>query len=132
MLINNSIRSKLIPEVIKIQKILPKWKNLEDTTDIKRLRPINIISILSKLIEKTIAVQITNYLLDHNLVSQSLQGGTKQRNSTTTVVSIHERLSKLASKNKPAALVTMDQPAVFDMVNHDILEKKTYSDRFKV
>ena len=123
-LINNSIRSKKFPEKIKIKKILPKWKNHEDTTDMNRLRPINIISILSKLIEKTIAIQITNYLIENNLVSQSLQGGLKNRNSTTTVVSLYERICKLASTNKPAAIVTMDQSAAFDMVNHNILEKK--------
>ena len=88
-LINTSIRNKKFPQILKIQKILPKWKTFDDTTDMKRLRPINIISILSKLIEKTITIQITNHLIENNLVSQSLQGGLRARNSTTTVVSIH-------------------------------------------
>ena len=36
-LVNNTIKSKKFPNKIKIQKIVPKWKNMEDTTDMKRL-----------------------------------------------------------------------------------------------
>ena len=75
-------------------------KKTTDQTDINLLRPINIISVFSKLIEKALTTQLIRYMTENNLVSQSLQGGIKGRSSTLTVLSIHENLVNLKSNKK--------------------------------
>ena len=123
-LINQSIDQKRFPKLTKLSKILPKWKNKIDCTNPKNLRPINIISVFSKVNEKAILSQIVRHLLNNNLIPHNSQGAVKGRSSVITVISLHEQLSQLRSINKTAALVTSDQSAAFDLLNHNILCKK--------
>ena len=123
-LVNTTIKTKKFPESKKISKILPHIKNNSDLTNPVNLRPINIISVMSKVIEKVMCNQIINYLILNNLVPQSLQGGMKGRSSTTTVSEIYELLVQSLSNKKRAILITMDQSAAYDIVNHQILRKK--------
>ena len=46
------------------------------------------------------------------------------RNSTTTVLSLHQRITDILANRKIAALVTTDQTAAYDLINHSLLEKK--------
>ena len=64
------------------------------------LRPINIISVLSKNTEKVIVNQLVNYLIENKLIPQSLQGGLKGRNSTITVINIYEKIAKVMKDKK--------------------------------
>ena len=92
-------------------------------TNPKLLRPINNVSILSKLIEKTVSTQLTKYLIEQNLVSQHLQGGIKGRSSTMNVLSLYDKLTTAAKNKLITALIASDQSAAYDMVNHEILYK---------
>ena len=88
------------------------------------LRPINILSIFSKIIEKVLTKQISEHLIQKNLVNINLQGGLKKRSSTYTIVSLMEKLYNLKISNITAVIVTSDQSAAYDLLDHKILEKK--------
>ena len=55
-LINTTIKSKIFPTVTKISKILPHKKNNDNPTNLANLRPIHIISFLSKIVEKLCSI----------------------------------------------------------------------------
>ena len=124
VLVNRSILENKFPDNIKCSKILPQWKKREDLTNPEFLRPINIMSSLSKIIEKAILQQLVQYLIDNNLVPQTQQGGMKGRSSILTILTIYDKLVKTMNSNKPGALVTSDQSAAYDLINHKLLEKK--------
>ena len=86
-------------------------------TDPNLLRPINNVSIFSKLIEKALNIQLTRHIMNNNLVSQHLQGGLKGRNSTLNVLSIHERLAYFKKHNLTSALIASDQLSAYKTVN---------------
>ena len=57
VLVNQSIKFKIFPDCTKISKVLPIWKNFSDFTNMVNLRPINILSIFSKITEKVLTKQ---------------------------------------------------------------------------
>ena len=123
-LINSTIRSNKFPHKLKISKIIPHFKNYMNILDPKNLRPIYMISALSKIIEKVFATQIIRYLLNNNTVSQSFQGGFKYRSTTHAVLDIQNQLINILKKDKVGALIVLDQSAAYDLVDHKILTKK--------
>ena len=123
-MVNQTIKTNKFPSSLKISKILPHYKNNTDNTDPTTLRPINIISVLSKIIEKALCIQLTHYLINNNLVSQSLQGGLCGHSSTITVIEIYELLVEALNNDKITALVTLDESLAYEIVDHSILKLK--------
>ena len=79
-IINQSIDNCIFPESWKISEIHPKHKK-GGRLDIKNYRPISILPNLSKIIEKTISNQLTNYLNEKNLLYK-YQSGFRSKYST--------------------------------------------------
>ncbi|KAF4530056.1 hypothetical protein B566_EDAN013960, partial [Ephemera danica] len=82
ILINESIKQSRFPNEWKksLIKPIPKHTN---ATEIKDFRPISILPVLSKIIEKIVHDQITQFLLRTNQ-TDSLQSGFKAKHSTAT------------------------------------------------
>lgn len=93
-------------------------------TSLKDYRPISILPLLSKILEKIVNEQVTNYL---TLTKQTdtLQSGFKANHSTTTaVLKITEDIRKALDDGKVTVMTLLDFSKAFDTVNHDILIEK--------
>ena len=66
-IINLSISSRTFPEAWKKVKIIPLHKT-DDLLNPKNYRPVAIIPILSKILEKVISNQMTKYLTENALI----------------------------------------------------------------
>ena len=83
-IINLSIRSGCFPEDWKISKVLPLYK-ADIKSDPNNYRPISILPVVSKVIEKVIFKQLHEYLTDSNLLAVS-QYGFRPMHSTLTAL----------------------------------------------
>ena len=66
-IINLSISTKIFPVLWKRIKVIPLHKK-EDILNPKNYRPVAIIPILSKVLERVIFNQMVAYITDHNLI----------------------------------------------------------------
>ena len=99
-LINNVINTKTFPKSLKISRITPIKKNNDDPLDPGTYRPVNLISPLSKLIEKTWSIQILKHMNTNNMIKQNHQGGIKGRGSITTVMELYQKMTELKMNKK--------------------------------
>ena len=76
-IINLSIKSKTIPSVWKIAKIIPTHKK-GSLDDPKNYRPISILPVLSKILERAIHEQLSSFLEEHNLLTEYQFGLTQK------------------------------------------------------
>ena len=98
-LINTINQTKTFPECLKISRIIPIRKSfLVSALSMENYRPVNIISLLSKLVEKFWTRDILNHLKINKLVDQNHQVGYPKRTSTTTVLDIYQKLTNLRKK----------------------------------
>ena len=63
-LVNTTIKEKKFPDITKISKIIPHWKNSNYNTNPMNLRPINLMTIISKIIERVLVQQMLRYLIE--------------------------------------------------------------------
>jgi hypothetical protein len=99
-MVNMVIKNKKFPKILKYSKIIVHFQNKLNNLDPKNMRPIHILSPLSKIIEKCWLNQMANHMTQNNLVPQQLQGGFRGRPSTTTVMNIFHKLTTLKSDKK--------------------------------
>ena len=89
--------------------------------------------MISKVVEKVVAVQLTYYVASNHLV-ESLQSAytCKHFHSTeTALVKVQNDILRAVDKNKSVILLLLDLSAAFDTVDHSILLSKL-SHRFGI
>ena len=120
---NLCIENDRFPDELKVAKVipLPKSKELEDPNN---YRPISLLSIISKPLEKHIHAHLLNYLDKYSLL-HPLQSGYRPKHSCLTALS-HMTSKWLTNINESmmTGAIFLDLRKAFDLINHDILLKK--------
>ena len=68
LLFNNSLSSAVFPAIWKKGKVVPIFKS-GDRTSVNNYRPITILPVLSKIIEKAVHHQLYTFLKENNLLA---------------------------------------------------------------
>ena len=77
--INYSIQHSNFPQELKLSEVIPVYKNL-DTLQKENYRPVSLLPHVSKIFERIIYKQITNYMTDklaHSITSFRKSHGTQ-------------------------------------------------------
>lgn len=121
-LFNRSLAEGTFPSSYKEAFVTPIIKKSGlDVTDVTSYRPISNLAVVSKLFERLVVRQLTDYLDFHGLLSP-LQSGFRRGYSTeTAVLRVLSDILQAVDRGDVAALVLLDLSAAFDTVDHDIL-----------
>ena len=120
---NISIKLSAFPRECKIAKLIPLYKK-GSHTDPKNYRPISLLPIISKLIEKIIHQQMQEYL-DDNKILYKFQSGFRSNHSTDTCLSyLNDKILNGFGKGLLTGLVAIDLQKAFDTIDHCILIQK--------
>ena len=120
---NLCIQNDIFPDELKIAKVipLPKSKELEDPNN---YRPISLLSIVSKPIEKHIHSHLLNYLDKYQLL-HPLQSGYRPKHSCLTALShMTSKWLTHINESRMTGALFLDLRKAFDLINHDILLEK--------
>ena len=122
-LVNLSISLSLFPDDCKIAKLKPLYKK-EAKTKPKNYRPISLLPLLSKIIERIIHNQ-TQEFLDKNNILYKYQSGFRKHHSTDTCLSYLTDKVKIGfEKGLLTGMVLIDLQKAFDTIDHSILLEK--------
>ena len=111
------------PQYCKIAKLKPQYKK-GSLTEPKNFRPISLLPLLSKLIEKTIHDQVQNYCNENNIFF-SFQSGFRGKHSTDTcLIYLHDKILKGFDEGLLTGMVAIDLQKAFDTIDHEILLSK--------
>ena len=116
---NLSIKSSIFPSDFKIAKLKPLFKNRPPN-----YRPISLLPLVSKIIEKVIHDQ-TQTFLDKNDIIYRYQSGFRTFFSTDSCLSyLNNKIPSGCESGLYTRMILIDLQKAFDTVNHDILLKK--------
>ena len=131
-IINKSLETACMPVQLKEAMLKPKLKksNLE-FEEYSNFRPISNLKFLSKIIEKAVAAQLMEHLVNNNL-EEPLQSAYKRfHSSETALLKVQNDILIAIDNQKCVVLLLLDMSAAFDTVDHEILLERM-SKRFGI
>lgn len=121
-LFNAIIDSCQFPTIWKkaIVTPIPKTSNPVDPTD---YRPISVLPALSKIFEKILLDQVTNYLNNHQpqLLAKHQSGYRKHHSTTTALTKVTHDIYQNLEENRCTVMVLVDLSLAFNCVKHEKL-----------
>ena len=122
-IVNLSIRYSKFPECWKYAKIIPLHKK-EDILNPKNYRPVAILPILSKILERAIFEQVVEYFEGNHLFYPNHHGFRKHHNTCTALLQMYDGWVEAADRGDLTGVCLLDMSAAFDTVNHSLLLQK--------
>ena len=122
-IVNLSIQQAAFPSQYKIAKVIPLLKK-DDPLDPKNYRPVAILCILSKVIERAIFMQIVEYMNSNDLFHPNHHGFRAGHSTTTAMIQMYDSWVQAVDKGELTGVCMLDMSAAFDVVDHEILLSK--------
>ena len=120
---NLSIKSCSFPDACKLAKVKPLFKK-GSKTDPKNYRPISLLPLVSKIIEKVIHDQTQNYLTENKILYE-YQSGFRPNHSTDFALSfLNDKVLKGFDKGCFTGMILIDLQKAFDTIDHKLLLEK--------
>ena len=126
-LVNNTIITQQYPNSLKETKIIPLLKPGKNPNDPKSFRGINLSPALSKIIDKTYQLQLSEHLIQNNLISQHHHGNVRGASTTTALLTLLDTWTQSLERGDDLLTLLVDQSAAFDIVDHKIFMRKLES-----
>ena len=124
-IINLSIRTSTFPEIWKYAKVIPLLKSsVCDPLLPKSYRPVALLPILSKIMEKVVFSQLAKYLEENNIIHPNLHGSRPGHSTSTALIQLYDRWVEEVEDDKMVGVLLCDQSAAFDLCDHTILVQK--------
>ena len=122
-IVNLSISSSTFPKLWKNAKVIPLHKKGE-TIYPKNFRPVALLPIASKILERAIYLQLIAFLEENQLLHPSHHGFRSKHNTSTALLQMVDVWLEALEDEEISAVVMLDMSAAFDVVDHEILLAK--------
>jgi hypothetical protein len=118
-----SILTEKVPDGFKEAMVTPLFKK-RSRLDPENYRPVSVLTVLSKILERAVHRQLNEYLNKKGLLYR-LQSGFRGKYSTDTcLINLADYIRERVPDGKYVGMVTIDLCKAFDTVNFDILVEK--------
>ena len=125
-IINTSFSSKIFPDSLKEARVTPIFKE-GDKCKINNYRPISVLPIFSKILEKAAYRQLYQYLETNSILIHNQFGFRRNKSTTQAIMNLTQYLYSNIDSGKIIFSMFLDFRKAFDSVNHQILLSKLNS-----
>ena len=121
--INLSIKNGCFPSKLKEALITPIHKK-GDKTLMTNYRPISVLNVFAKVLEKIIYKRLISYLIGADILYRRQFGFRKGHSTEMAITEAVSVITKSLNQKTPIIAVNMDLSKAFDTIDHIILCKK--------
>lgn len=118
-----SLKTGVFPDAMKIARVIPLHKK-GGRDKFTNYRPISILPLFSKILERVIYNRVIKYFNDENLLFCSQYGFQAGRSTELALLEVTKIIQDNMSKKRFTLGVFLDFSKAFDTVDHSILLKK--------
>lgn len=120
---NSSISRGVFPDVLKVARVVPIHK-AGNRNIVSNFRPISILPLISKVIEKVMKVRVLEYFEKYKIIYDKQFGFRSGYSTSDAVVEFVDRCASSLDNKKFTVAVFLDLSKAFDTVNKDIMVRK--------
>jgi hypothetical protein len=117
----------MIPACWKRANVTPVYKKKGGKTNPENYRPISLLSILIKIMEKLIRDEMVMHLSEHKLLSIHQHGFMRGKSCVTNLLESLDIITEALNRGFSAVVVFLDFSKAFDRVSHKLLKIKLKS-----
>ncbi len=126
IIVNSSLCSGIVPDCMKLAKIVPVYKQKGDAQLFTNYRPISLLPVLSKILEKVVHKRLYDYLIKNKILNKSQYGFRNQHSTTDAITELVSHILHNFDQRKFTLSVFLDLSKAFDTIDHNTLLKKLY------
>ena len=123
LIINQIMKTGVFPNKMKLAKVIPIY-NKDDPTQVTNYRPISLLPVLSKVVEKTIAKQLSEYFEENKLFNQNQYGFRPGHSTEHAALELVDKITSQMDNNETPINIFLDLSKAFDTIDHNILLDK--------
>ena len=123
--INLSLVNGIVPQELKIAKVIPLFKN-GDATIVNNYRPVSVLPLFSKILEKIMYKRLLSFINKHKILHDYQFGFRKNHGTDLALIIIMDKITQALQNKENVIGVFLDFSKAFDTVNHNILLQKLY------
>lgn len=121
-IINVSLSSGIFPSCLKKGIVRPTIKKHDLNRDVlSNYRPITNIAFLSKILERVVSSQLTNYLTSNNLLPRLQSAYRRFYSVETAILRVFNDILAAIDDHQDVVLVLLDLSSAFDTIDHLLL-----------
>jgi hypothetical protein len=122
-LMNASLEKGDFPLSWKKSIIIPLPKK-QNPSNLNELRPISVLPAMSKILEKLVIQQVTEFINTENLLPKLQSGFRKNHSTCTALLNMFADLFGARDAGRCSSIVMLDYSQAFDSISHTLLLAK--------
>ena len=108
---------------MKIARVMPIFKS-GDSSLLTNYRPVSVLPVFSKILEKVVYNRILKYLDKHGILFKNQYGFRKGHSTSFALLHLFEKISSAIDRREHTVGIFLDLSKAFDTVNFNILFDK--------
>ena len=113
--------NKVFPSAWKVAKVTLVFKGNGSRSDRNNYRPISVLPILSKLLEKHICDHLCDFLTSNGILYKLQSGFRKSFCTETALIRLTDKLLLNLDEDNSTGLVMIEYKKTFDLIDHTLL-----------
>ena len=122
-IINLSLIQGSVPDSLKSARVFPLFKK-NDNTEVGNYRPVSILNVISKILERVVYDQRNDYLTSKDLLFKYQSGFRRKFSTETCFIHLTDFIRFHMDKGNVVGMILLDLQKAFDTFNHSILLTK--------
>ena len=121
---NKSFKEGKFPDKMKIAEVLPLYKSKGQKDIMNNYRPVSLLPVISKVLEKLVHRRVNSFLRNKLLLFDSQFGFRTNHSTIDAVLEFIGKVIKGFDKGEKTLAVFLDLSKAFDTLPHEILLQK--------